>query len=47
MQRHKINEIVDVFADIEPYNLSVFCKESGIRKVFDFQSKVRNKSEIK
>ena len=41
MQNHKINDIVDVFASIEAHQLSVFCKQSGIKNVFDFQSKFK------
>jgi hypothetical protein len=47
MQNHKINDIVDVFASVEPHQLSLFCKESGIKKVFDFKSKIRlTKNEL-
>ena len=46
MQNHKINDIVDVFASIEAHQLSIFCKESGIKDVLGFQSKIRLKSEI-
>ena len=45
MQNHKINDIVDVFASVEPHQLSVFCIESGIKKVFNFQSKIKLDSD--